>query len=300
MANPDLQITTDAFVEFGGTIFGKNVLAWDMASKGIQIRTNVNKPQALTKLSSSGAPRPYAAADNIAGNGAKFTDRVLTAFQSSWDNDFDPEEFRNTYLASPNVTDPFYAAAIGQVSKEYLDYLIRTTLYTGVRNANGTTPADICNGWGTIIAAEIIANNLTPIVTGALSTTTAVAKVESLVTDSTFPLWMRERGFIIYCSYATLDKYRADYRTRYGFTFNPTATGDYTLDNLNAVLRPVAWMGTSGRLIATIANNLVLGTDMQQIAVAASMRRNIIESRLMMPVGCEIQDLEAMVINDQA
>lgn len=300
MPNPDLQITTNAFVEFGGTIFGKNVLAWNLRNRGIQVRTNVNKPQAMTKLSTNGTPQPYAAADNIAGNGAKFTDRILTAFQSKWDSDFDPEEFRNTYLASTNMTDPFYAAAINQMCKEYLDYIIRSTLYNGVRNGAGTAPADICDGWGTIIAAEIVANTITPVATGAITTANAVEKVELLTEDASFPIWMREKGFVINCSYNIIDKYKTRYRALNAFGFKPNETGDYQLDNKLGVLRPQAFMGVSQRLVATIDNNLVFGTDLEQISIAASMRRNIIETRPMMPVGCQIQDLDAIVVNDQA
>lgn len=299
MASPDLAITTNAFLEFGGQIFGKNVLDWSLRAQGIQVRVNVNKPQALTRLSTTGTPRPYAAADHTSGNAPKFTDRILTAYQSKWDYDFDPEEFRNTYLAS-GTANPYYQEALNQVAKEYLDYLQRSTLYAGVRNGAGTAPADICDGWGTIIAAEIVGGGIVPITTGALANTDAVTKVDAFVGDSAFPIWMREKGFILYCSYATFDKYVQHYRTLNGFGLRQLDNNDYRLDNKNGILRPVAWMGTSARLIATVANNLVFGTDMEQIAVAASTRRNIIEVRNMMPAGCEIQDLDAIAVNDQA
>jgi hypothetical protein len=59
-------------------------------------------------------------------------------------------------------------------------------------------------------------------------------------------------------------------------------------------------MGTSSRLIATLPDNLVFGTDVERVQVAASQRRNIIEVRLMMPIGTQIQDLDAILVNDQA
>jgi hypothetical protein len=59
-------------------------------------------------------------------------------------------------------------------------------------------------------------------------------------------------------------------------------------------------MGTSQRLIATIPNNLVLGTDIEAAQVYATPHLNIIETRLMMPLGCQFQDLGAMAVNDQA
>ncbi len=300
MASPDIQITNDVFLKFGGSIFGKKVVTWDLRNQGVQVRTNVRTPQALTKLSAKGNPQPYSAADSTSGNGPKYTDRVLTAYQSKWDYDFDPEEFRNTYLADPNNETPFAQAAIEQVAKEYLAYIDSDVLYTGVRDANGTDAADITNGWGTLIAAAVIAGDLVEVATGALTNANAVTKVEQLVNDASFPLWMKKEGFIIYCSHATKAKYTQHYRTLNGFGFKANEVGDYPLDNENGVLRPVTWMGTSGRLIATVKDNLVFGTDLEQVDIASSMRRNILEVRQMMPVGCEIQDLEAMVINDQA
>lgn len=297
MANPDLSTITSSFVEFGGQIIGKHVNEWNLRNKGIQVRLNVNKPQVMTKLSAVGSPRPYASADAASGNGVKFTDRTLTAFQSKWDHDFDPEEFRNTYLAN-NDERPYYQQALSQVATEYLAYLNDSTIYLGVRNAAGTAPADICNGWGTIIAAEITATNLTPIATGALTDTNAVDKFEQMVEDS--PAWMREKGGVIYCSWDSWDLFTKHYRTLNNFQIKLGETDEYRLDNKKAVIRPVSWMGTSGRLIYTLPLNLVFGTDLEQIATYASTRRNIVEVRHMMPAGCQIQDLQCLFVNDQA
>ena len=62
----------------------------------------------------------------------------------------------------------------------------------------------------------------------------------------------------------------------------------------------MSWMGTSQRLILTVGGNLIVGTDLEGVEVAASMRRNIVEVRQMMAVGLQIADLEALVVNDQA
>jgi hypothetical protein len=293
---PDLSTLTSSFLQFGGEIFRKNVLAWDLRSIGIQVRTSVNQPQALAKLSTVGTPRPYSAADSTT-DGPKFTDRVLTAYQSKWDFDFDPEQFRNTYLGMP-TDKPFYEEALNQVAAEYLDHLIRSTIYGGVRNASGTTPAAVADGFGKIIADEITATNLTPITTGALTNTNTVAAVDAVVEGS--DAWFRSRGGKVYCSWATFDKYRKDYRVRFGFQFDKGIEGRYKLDNLNVELVPHAMLGTSSRLIATMDNNLVVGTNAEQVEVAASMRRNIVEVRAMMPIGMQIQDLGAIWVNDQA
>jgi hypothetical protein len=300
MANPDVSAIATSFVEFGGQIIRKRVLEWNLRSQGIQVRPNVTAPQVLPKLSAVGGPRPYRSQDDTAGNGVKYTDRILTAFNSKWDHDFDVEEFRNTYLAA-GVTDMSFAqAATEQIAKEYLDQIQKNTLWLGVRNGAGANAAAICDGWGTIIAAEIVATTLAPVATGVINVTNALDSVEAVV--EACPAFMRAAldSIIIYCSYSVFDLYTKNYRTANGFGFNQSATGDYKLDNKNAILRPVAWLGTSQRLVATLAGNLVFGTDAENIRVAASVRRNIIESRPMMSAGCQINDLDILIVNDQA
>lgn len=297
MASSDVQITSNAFVEKGPAIFMQNLIAWKLREQGIQIRTNVNAPQALTKLSGTGAPRPYRSDDDFSGNGAKYTDRVITAHQSKWDFPFDYEDFRNTYLAVQEQNGPYYQEALNFLSEKFLEYLLTDTVYNGVRDGSGDAPEDITNGWGTIIAAEILASNLTPVVTGSLATD-AEAKVK--LQARSVPLALRGKKTITFCSFTSFDYYADDYASNHGYQFKPDVTGDYRIDNTNSILRPVEWMGTSGRLITTLENNLVFGTDKERVAVYTTPHLNIIKTRLMMPVGCEIQDLEALVVNDQA
>ncbi len=301
MAKSDIQIITDAFIQFGGQIFQQNLLSWDLADDGIQMRTNVNAPQAMTKLSSTGAPRPYRAQDDFAGNGAKYTDRSITAYQSKWDFEFDAEDFRNTYLADKALQEKsLYAAALNFLVNKYKEYLKLQVFYNGVRDANGDAPVDVANGWGTIIASELSGGGLTAIATGAMDNTNAVTKVEAFLEDASIPTWLREMGGILKCSYSVFDKYAKSYRTINNFGYKPDATDRYKIDNKNFYLEPESWMGTSQRLIATIPNNLVMGTDIDRVAVYPTPHLNIIQTRLMMPVGFEIQDLEAIYVNDQA
>jgi hypothetical protein len=301
MANPDVSAITSAFVEFGGQVFGKRVLNWKIRQQGVQVRTNVTKPQVLTKLSAVGGPRPYRSQDDTSGNGVKYTDRTLTVHNSKWDHDFDPEEYRNTYLGEGVQNMSYAEAATNQLAKEYLDSIIRSVLWLGSYNASGSTAAAICNGWGKIIADEITELTLTPITTGVITVSNAVDAFETVAEGVNITIRDSEEPFIMYCSFALFDLYTKNYRTLNGYGFAQSVTGDYKLDNKNAIIRPVAWIPqTSQRIAATVASNFVFGTDVESIRVAASQRRNIIESRPMMAAGCEIQDLDALTVNDQA
>lgn len=294
MATFTTSALTSAFVG-GASVFQKEVLDWDIRSLGVQVRTNVNTPQALTKFSADGEPRPYRTQDDF--NGATFTDRVLTVYQSKYDQQLDSEDLRNLYLADlPEM--PFESYAVQQAAKQYLAKIMTDTLWLGVRNGSGSTAAAICDGWGTIIAADITATKITPIVTGAITNVNAVTKVE-LVANSVSTI-MKQRGFRIHCSYDILEKYRQHYRSTYGFSFNKNERGQYQLDGVNAVLQPNPILGTSQRLVATIDGNLVFGTDNERLAMYPTPHLNILQNRIMFPAGCQIRDLDFLYVNDQA
>ncbi len=295
---PDLSALSSSFVKFGGQYIMKAVNAADYKAQGIQVYKNVKAPQALVKISAQGNPRPYRSQDDTAGNGVEYTDRLLTVYQSKWDMDVDPEIYRNTYLAEDNDDGKFYQYVLQQVSAEYIAMINDNTAWLGVYNAAGTTAAAIATGWGTIIANEITATNLTPVVTGAITNANAVTKVEDVV--KTAPAWMRKKGMIVMVSYDVFDKYHAHYRTLNGYQYKPSADGEFKVDGVNAVIRPQSFMGTSQRIAVTVANNFCIGTDSESIKVAATARRNVIEMRPMYPVGFQIQDLEALIVNDQA
>jgi hypothetical protein len=304
MSSPDLSLLATQFREFGGPIFGKRILTWNLRNLGIQVRTNVKAPQSLMKLSAKGQPRPYGIADNFE-DGVGFSERVITAYQSKQDWSFDPEAFRNTILANA-AGSPFYEQCLNQNAKEYLDKIIRLTLYGGVRNGAGTGPADICDGWGTIIdrliaGTDTYGNTLTPIATGAIDSTNAVEAVDTMKSGA--PTWMRdsEEEVLILCGWKLFDDYAIRYRTKNGFKFEPRVTRDYAIDNTNMILRPTSILpATSQRLIMTVKDNLVFGTDKEAVTIHATPYLNYLKIRNLMPGGCEIQDTDALFVNDQA
>jgi hypothetical protein len=294
MATFTTSALTAAFLQ-GASVFGKRVLDWDIRNAGIEVRTNVKAPQALTKLSADGVPRPYRIADDF--NGATFVDRVLTVSAAKYDMQLDPEDLRNKYLATlPEF--PFEQFAVDQAAKQFLDAVTTSTLGLGVLNAAGSTAADLWTGWLSIIAAEITATTISPVVTGAITSANAVTKVEQV--GDALPTLVKQNGFRILCSYDILSKYRIHYRTLNGFGFNKNEKGQYQLDGVNGVLQPQAWMGTSQRLIATVDGNLVFGTDIEGIAMHPTPYLNYLKTRLIMTGGCQIKDLAVLTVNDQA
>ena len=299
MAAPDVTTITTAFVQYGGEMLRKGVNSMEIVSDPFfRFFRNLEKPVVLPRISSTGNPRPYRTQDDTSGNGPLIGDRTLTAYMGKWDFDIDFENFRNTYLASGD-TNPFYQVMLQKTAEDLWGSINDNVVYLGDYNAAGSTAAAIATGWGTHIADEITATNITPVTTGAVSAG-AVSAVETLL--SALPTWMRNKdGTSILCSYESFDLYRQDYRENYGFTFNArTGTNEFYVDNTNIRLRPCSWMGTSGRLIATVPGNLAWGTDGKGLSTAATPHRNIIEVRAMVPVGFQIADLDAIYVNDIA
>ena len=300
MATFDVSALTNAFVG-GGEVFGKEVMNWDIRNAGIEVRTNVKTPQALAKFTADGEPRPYRKDDDF--NGGTFTDRTLTVYMGKYDQELDSEDLRNEYLAllpeaqSGGVLN-FEAFAVQQAAKQYLAKLMTDTLYLGVRDANGNAAVDIFDGWGTILAAAIVAGDTVEVATGAITSANAVEKVE-LVADA-LPVFVKQRGFRIYCSYDIAEKYAIRYRALNGFGYNRSDGMRIKLDGRMGFLDPQAWMRTSQRLIATIDRNLIFGTDLDRLSMHPTPHLNLLRNRIMFAGGCQIRDFDVLKCNDQA
>lgn len=300
MAGPTVTGLSTSLVEKGPEIFQKQVNDLDLSGVGIQVYKMVSKPIALPKISASGNPRPYTAADST-GVGAVLTDRTLTVYQSKWDFDIDPEQFRNTYMnmyaGKPDAPEG-YQFILDQVIKEYFSQINDNTIWSGVRNASGTTAAAIATGFESLISTAISGGDLTAITTGAITSSNAVTQIDTFVDG--LPAWLLKKGTTILCSYGVWGNYRTHYRTLNSFTFVPHPDGEYYVDGYNNIkIKPVSWLPkTSDRLIATLPGNLIMGTDSTGVEVHATLKRNIIETRLMMPVGFQIADLDALFVNN--
>ncbi len=189
-----------------------------------------------------------------------------------------------------------------------IDYWICNTITTAgqspVTHAAKWTLANaeaICVGLGTLIAAEIVGGGLTAQVTGAITNTNAVAKVELMVRK--MPVAYRKAGFGVFVSYDVFDKYQDDYRERYGKNFMVNADGFYYVDGSSRKIKliPCTWMGTSQRIICSPKENLLMLTDklsdMQNIRTIEQMYT--LQAGISFGIGFQIRDLEAMQVNDQ-
>lgn len=161
----------------------------------------------------------------------------------------------------------------------------------------------ITEGFGSIIASEITATNLTATATGAI-TDGATAKAAFKKLFRAHSDAYKAAGLITYCSY-----------TDYEFLLDGlTETTKYTRDDASEgklylpetgkknLIQPVTWLNGSRRLICTPAENLLMGTDLlsdlNDINVVPDVYTLKVGIKFVM--GFQIRDLEAIKIGDQA
>lgn len=162
----------------------------------------------------------------------------------------------------------------------------------------------ISKGFGKIIKDEITAANLTPIATGAVTSTNAYAKFVQLYRSLPEPIKLGLEGqALIYCSMTDyeylVDSYETDVKKNFeesnGVSFLPKT-------DRKCAIKPVSWLNNSRRLIATVEGNLWAGTDelsdMNSIKTIEQMYH--VDAGITFMLGFQISDLDVIRVNDQA
>ncbi len=159
------------------------------------------------------------------------------------------------------------------------------------------------DGIGTIIGAEITAGTLVPIVTGAISSTNAMEKVELMYRSMTEP--HRNRRGTFWMSWTTYEKYLDNYRNKY-----PALEGHevgnkthYVFGSGNRwVIKPATWMAGSNRIIIDMEQNLRVGTNLTGNPGITNTVPHLhgLDGVAKWLFGSQISDLEVLYVNDQA
>jgi hypothetical protein len=161
----------------------------------------------------------------------------------------------------------------------------------------------IADGIGTIIAEEITATNITPIVTGAIDNTNALDKIELMYKDMTAA--HRKLGGVVRVGADVFRAYIEHEKAEFPNAANPDF-GDgrkYVYGSGKKwEIREANWMGDSGRVIMTQKENLVFGTNLEsdQNKIANIIKtlhgyKAIVKGL----AGFQISDLETLYVNDQ-
>lgn len=166
----------------------------------------------------------------------------------------------------------------------------------------------LCDGWGTVLAAEITASNLTPVVTGAITTSNALDKIDGLMWAAV-PELLRQKKVKFYMSWNVYDKRLAHLRAKKdaGAAYTETeleSYNKYIIDSSRrAEIIPCNWMGASQRVIVTIDSNLVMGTNsLDSMGVWGNRVDTLHGYKTIMKftLAFQFDDLRYLIVNDQA
>lgn len=193
----------------------------------------------------------------------EFKPRTLSTELVKIDLEIYPQEFEASYMAEMMKTGqnpeelPFQqfvlSGLFGKKSEEQ-----ENAMWNGEAAAVPASTdllAAVIDGYKTIAKAEATLGNLTPVTTGALSDTNAVASFESVYEslDETFKKGVMD----IWCSNSAKVHYIRDYRTRYG---SGTITSDYMQFDLGKVNWNIV-PGLGDFIMMTPRENLLYGYD---------------------------------------
>lgn len=268
--------------------------AWNQ----VTVLPDVKNKIRLTTLTVDKMVKPFKADFEPTANVIGFEPREIGVETGKADLQIVPEEYRQTYLAQFTPSNkgimrepsdlPFEKFLWEDVFASFGEELNNDTAYLGVRNAAGTGAVDVANGWGTILATEITATNITPITTGAIVKATAYEQLKSMARSAPTKYRTTRWGLKMYMSWETYEAYLDNLDT---LGVN-TGRGDDPISEANTKwlrgyrgiieLVPNTWMGDSGRVILTPKSNIILAADAIQQDLA---KMNIIQDVWSFKVG---------------
>lgn len=161
----------------------------------------------------------------------------------------------------------------------------------------------IAIGLGKIIADEITAGNIVPVTTGAVTASNAYSKFIQVWRALPEPVKLGVSGKgIIYCSQTDYEYLTDDYENQISKNFE-TIDGITYLSKTDrkCQIKPVPWLSGSRRLIATVKDNLVAGTDelSDMNDIRSTPQMYTVNAGITFVIGFQIQDLEVLVVSDQ-
>ncbi|MGB1316656.1 MAG: hypothetical protein ACPG5W_00545, partial [Flavobacteriales bacterium] len=240
-----------------------------------------------------------------------------------WDAEFEKlgEEINESvYLADYNADAAAWVSGSTYSSGDFVNFdesIYEANASTSAGESPTTTPAkwdkrnaeSITTGLGTIIATEITASNITPVTTGAISSSTAYGDLQDVWRNLPTAMQKKSKEPTIYVSYDVFEKYVDNVETQFGNgnleELPEMNGGDVYLRKTarRCKIVPCTWMGSSQRIICTPKENLVMGTnsldDMNGIGKTVPTLHGF-DAICKYMLGFQIQDLEALSVNDQA
>lgn len=255
---------------------------------------------------------------NPTANAIQVGARILKTRQWKVDLTINPRALVKTWLGftkQPGTRQskmPLEQFIMMEIVKQIQHELRMLSVYRGVFNGAGTGAIDVCNGLLKLIADEITATNLTPVVTGAISSSNVVDKILS-VHDLMPEQYKDAEDGLILANPTIFDWYTR--KLNPVFTSNLVATteggaiqrrriNEIQIEGTNYMLKREPGLGSSQRLICTLKRNLHLGIDTMSDYNNFEFQRQdrLIKVLVDGTIGVQIgqADNKAIRVNDQA
>lgn len=274
--------TTNIVAALGGFFrANKNILISDLyMGLGVEdrftIQENVSDELPLPKITMGNIVQPgNDAAFNPTANAIDVSARILKTRQWKVDLTINPRALIKTWLGFTKLPGtrqskiPLEQYIMQEIVKQIQHELRMSSIYRGIHNGAGTAAIDVCNGVLKLVADEVVSAALTPVVTGAISSTNVVDRV--LAVHDAMPEQYKdaEDGQIL------VNPTIFDWYTR---RLNPIFTGNLVstteggaiqrqrlreiqVEGTNFMLKREPGLGTSQRIICTLKRNMHLGID---------------------------------------
>lgn len=278
------------------------------AADDITVYQNIKEETGLTKLKAGNLGQPYRLAFEPKANAISFGYRTLNPKMGKVDLEYDALAFYNTWLVQltkPGVNSddlPYERFFWEQIALKLASEINQMSVYAGIHNAAGTTTTDIVNGFGKLIADEIVSGEITNVVTtGGITSANAVSKFEMMC--KALPPALREMPMQLYVPYAKYDDYCANYRSTFGTLPYNRQYEKLSVDGFsNVQIVPASWMNNVGRVVLTQKENLILGTDslsdLNKIETVKQIR--VLQCAMHFTLCYNFADAEVLYVNDQA
>lgn len=243
-------------------------------------------------------------------NALKFGARTLKVRPWKVDLQLIPSILEKSWLgaAKPKGSDqyalPFEQFIMQHIIEKIHENIRLKALFKGDYNAAGTTPGAIMDGLLTLVTDEITATNITPVVTGAVTSSNVIDKIEAVYDN--LGEGYKNVPTICLVSPTLFDWYVRKYRATYGVNmdYKGMAQGSVMIDGTLCTIMREPGMASSQRIVITPKSNIVYGVDSLGEENNMEVQKFDRTLKIMIDAKSGIQFKEiharALAVNDQA
>lgn len=285
--------------------------------KKLDVVAGVKDKFTMTTLRFQRLLRPYKRDWDPATDKANLTPRTLRVEIGEIMLEEEPMAYRKTYLGhimkkGVNPKDhPFEKDFLEGIARQAGSDFNDLTAFWGVRDANGTGPADVNDGFFTIIDTEIAAGNISVakknmINTGSIDSTNAVSKLKDFYRAAcAINPALRGKNLQLLISHEIMDAYNDNYQAENGALPYNTQFEKTLLEGSGnkCELVPMTGMLTTKRIILTVPWNMSVGTDLvsdqESVSITTGINPKVVGFYMAAAYGVQIWTLNDVFFTNE-